>query len=716
MPININHFLDLSSSLLCIVGFDGYFKHLSPAWEQLLGYSLKILRSKPYLNFVHADDIESTRAEAERLIENQIETLAFENRYRCKNGTYIWLKWNVVVKKEHTLMYCVAHDITSLKKNQLDLKKSNYLLQERIKELNGLLTISSFLTNQEISVKNALRNVINRIPLSWQYSQLTCARIILHDNIFQTANFKETIWKLASNITIHNKKIGSIEIYYLEELPENDEGPFLKEERDLINGISKMIGEFCLRSDSALALRQSEEKYRVLAEHTGEGVIVIQENKLQYINKKFANMLEFNNVTSLMGKEISDFLPEIDRPSFFHIYSEIKKHRLKKKKYEGKMIAKSGRLFWIEAHFSFAEWLEKPCIIATIRDIDKFRQNELAIKKETDTLKKEYAKLKSKTKDRYRFDNIIGKSPVMQELYELITEASATDTPVVILGESGTGKEEVARTIHNNGERKNNGFVPVNCGAIPDTLFESEFFGYKKGAFTGAFMDKHGFFDLAHKGTLFMDEVGELNLSSQVKLLRTLENGEYTPIGDNTCRNSDARIISATNSDISNMVEKNKMREDFFYRIHVLPISLPPLRDRKEDIPLLADYFLEKFNRRGDNRKFSGKEIDWLCDYTWPGNIRELQNVVLRYVTSKKLDFFGEYAPRQEADFNDTDENIETMDFRTSIQKHERRLILRALEKNCWHKEKAASMLGLPRRTFFRKLKQLNLKVAQFEP
>jgi transcriptional regulator with PAS, ATPase and Fis domain len=281
---------------------------------------------------------------------------------------------------------------------------------------------------------------------------------------------------------------------------------------------------------------------------------------------------------------------------------------------------------------------------------------------------------------------------------------------VLIYGESGTGKELIAKTIHQMGDRHGNAFVPVNCGAVPKTLFESEFFGYKKGAFTGAHEDKHGFFDLAHRGTLFLDEVGELPLNKQVKLLRAIDGGGYTPVGDNKIRKADIRIVAATNSNLTDMVKKKLMREDFFFRIHVIIITVPPLKDHKEDIPLLVEHFLESYGNGKRRPTIPRKIMEAFYNYDWPGNVRELQNVLQRYITVKHLDFMGLPGLRKdEMDVSINEFEEEALDFRSHVQNFEKRIFMKALEKNQWNKAKAASMLGLPRRTFFRKLQNFGL-------
>jgi two-component system response regulator AtoC len=232
----------------------------------------------------------------------------------------------------------------------------------------------------------------------------------------------------------------------------------------------------------------------------------------------------------------------------------------------------------------------------------------------------------------YSFGNIVGKSPKIVQVFETIKKISDYKASVLIIGESGTGKEMVARCIHYNSPRGSEPFVAVNCGAIPETLLESELFGHEKGAFTDAKKEKRGSFELAHQGTLFLDEVGELSLSAQVKLLRALQQGEVKRLGSEHPLSVDVRIIAATIRDLSRAVAEGKFREDLFYRLNVLPLHLPPLRERKEDIPLLVDHFIHKYNEihRLSSEGITEEVLARLLEYSWPGNVRELENTIER--------------------------------------------------------------------------------------
>jgi DNA-binding NtrC family response regulator len=338
-------------------------------------------------------------------------------------------------------------------------------------------------------------------------------------------------------------------------------------------------------------------------------------------------------------------------------------------------------------------------------DITDRREAEEALREREVRLREENTRLRSSLKDSGQFGRIIGRSNVMQKIFETILKAAQADAGVIIYGESGTGKELVAQTIHELSDRSAGPFITVNCGAIPDTLIESEFFGYKKGAFTGAAMDKPGFLDLAHGGTLFLDEVGEIPLNLQVKLLRAIEGSGYIPIGGDKLVKSDFRIVAATHRNLREMVEHQKIRQDFYYRIHLIPILIPPLRQRKEDMFQLVDHFLKTL---GDGASLPETVMHDLLRYDWPGNVRELQHVIQRYVTLREIDL--PLPP-------DTEEPPDTVSCPSSIRKEsfasladalnesEKNHILQCLQSQKWKRGRVAEVLGIDRRTLFRKMK-----------
>jgi PAS domain S-box-containing protein len=347
-------------------------------------------------------------------------------------------------------------------------------------------------------------------------------------------------------------------------------------------------------------------------------------------------------------------------------------------------------------------------------DITDRKRREEKISEDADLLRNENIVLRSAMKERYRFENIVGKSRAMQKVYELVVRAAASNAHVIIYGESGTGKELVARAIHNLSSRSEKRFVPVNSGAISEHIIESEFFGYRKGAFTGAEKDKEGLLGTADGGTLFLDEIGDIGPNLQVKLLRAIEGGGYIPVGGNQVIKPDLRIVAATNKNLKRLVEKGLMREDFFYRVHIIPIRLPALRDRKEDIPLLVDYFLSAFGGDAQIPPVGGKMMEVFLRHDWPGNVRELQNVLHRYMTLGKIDFMGN-SPDPMADRSDQVSFVQDSPdpcgaLNEIVAEFEKETILKALAENRWQKARTAVALGIHRKTLFTKMKKFGIE------
>ncbi len=319
------------------------------------------------------------------------------------------------------------------------------------------------------------------------------------------------------------------------------------------------------------------------------------------------------------------------------------------------------------------------------------------------SLREENRQLRTSSSSLFGLGGLMGQSEAMRRMYERIIKAAETDTSVIIYGETGSGKDVTARAIHSLSGGKGP-YVPVNCGAIPEALMESEFFGHVRGAFTGASSSKEGYIAAANGGTLFLDEIGELPLHLQVKLLRTLENHMYTPVGSNTPRSSKFRLIAATNQDLGEMVRQKKMRADFYYRVHVLAITLPPLRERLEDIPLLTAAWKERRQIQLD----IPLNVRLIMErYSWPGNVRELYNFLDRYAA------FGEAALDSLGEAVDVETFLpgegEDMSLDAAVMRVEEKLILRALEACRWHRGEAAQRLGLSLRTFHRKMQKLGI-------
>jgi PAS domain S-box-containing protein len=462
-------------------------------------------------------------------------------------------------------------------------------------------------------------------------------------------------------------------------------------------------------------LKKSEEKYRAIVENAVEGIYQsTPSGKIISSNASMAKILGYNSTQDFM-KSIRDVAKDLyvssdERNNFINLMH--KKETVSG--YEVQFYKKDKSIIWVSLHARpiFNSKGELDLIEGMILDITKKRKQTEKLERSEALLREENFKLKKNIKDRYRFDNIIGKSPGMQNVYELILKASVSDANVIIYGESGTGKEIVAKAIHDFSKRKRESFVPVNCGAIPEKLMESEFFGYQKGAFTGAVSDKQGFFDMAEKGTLFLDELGEISQNLQVKLLRVIEGGGYTSVGGKKLKKPNVRIIAATNQNLKQYVAEGKMRKDFFYRIHIIPIHLPPLRERREDISLLIEHFLKEMSSEESIDTLTGKMMEALFNHSWPGNVRELQNVLQRYVTLGYFSLIDD--SEQRVILTQEKENIPQIEqgdnFSKIMDTFERQLLIKALKLNNWNREKTAVQLQLSIRTFYRKTQKYGLK------
>ena len=322
---------------------------------------------------------------------------------------------------------------------------------------------------------------------------------------------------------------------------------------------------------------------------------------------------------------------------------------------------------------------------------------------------------------RFAFEDIIGRSPAITRVLELVERVADSDSNILIMGESGTGKELIARALHYNSRRRQHQLVPVNCGAIPGELLESELFGHEKGAFTGAIQKRTGRFQMAHHGTLFLDEIGDMPLSLQVKLLRVLQDKVVEPVGGHSTEVVDVRLVAATNVDLEQQVQDKKFREDLYYRLNVIPIRIPALRERKSDIPLLVQHFLSKFNQQ-KNRQLKGispEAMEQLVAYSWPGNIRELENlmerlsVVVREGIIQLTDLPEKYLQENKKTLQVVShQNLigdHGVDFNSIVDEFENRLILEALQKTAWNRNQAAKLLRLNRTTLVEKIKKKGL-------
>ncbi|MCZ6785343.1 MAG: sigma-54 dependent transcriptional regulator [Proteobacteria bacterium] len=373
----------------------------------------------------------------------------------------------------------------------------------------------------------------------------------------------------------------------------------------------------------------------------------------------------------------------------------------------------------VEALRAGAFWyLEKPFEQESLQVVRRLVAQAI----EHGRLKSENRILQSQLRSRYKFESIVGKSGSLQQVLEIVEKVADTESTVLITGESGTGKELFARALHYNSRRAGRLLVTVNCGAIPEELLESELFGHVKGAFTNAIQSREGRFTVANGGTIFLDEIGDMSPNLQVKLLRVLQDRTFEPVGSSKTLKVDVRIIAATNQDLPRLIEEKRFREDLYYRLNVIPIEVPPLRERPEDIPLLVHHFLDVANQERGTRieTVSDEAMQTLVEYSWPGNVRELENLIERLVVLRpEGEITSDSLPSQFHEKHDPQGRTPRvpstgLSFNEVVDNLESDLIMQALEQTHWNKNQAAQLLGLNRTTLLEKIKKKGLEKPAF--
>jgi len=473
------------------------------------------------------------------------------------------------------------------------------------------------------------------------------------------------------------------------------------------------------RKKAEQALRDSEKKYKLLFEKsTILNCITDMNGTITEINRKFLEILGYSK-NEVIGRNIMDFVVAEQKEKAAEILAKDFKGE-KSPETDIDMLAKDGSNRTILCSRGPALLYESDApadfLLITVIDITDRKHAEEALKmalSEVEKLKKQLEEenlyLQNEIKLTHNFEEIIGKSEALKNILGKVEQVAATDSTVLILGETGTGKELIARAVHNISGRNDHPLVKVNCAALPANIIESELFGHEKGAFTGAYARKIGRFELANRGTIFLDEIGDLALDLQVKLLRVLQDGEFERLGNPITIKVDIRIIAATNRDLEKAIENSTFREDLYYRLNVFPIKVPSLRERKEDIPFLVNHFIKKFCKK-IGRKIEiipQKVMDGLLTYDWPGNIRELENIIERAVIvcqGKRLEA-GDWLPQK--CMPAVASNI------TILEEVERAHILKVLESTRWQvsgEKGAAKILGLNQNTLVSKMKKLGIR------
>jgi len=483
---------------------------------------------------------------------------------------------------------------------------------------------------------------------------------------------------------------------------------FYREEGNL-SQVTACVRDISERKRAEEKLTKSEEKYRSLVDNSIVGVFTTTiDGRFTFVNDAMVQMFDFDSTEQMIAHGSLERWNDLkDRE---RLLAELQKHG-RVTNFEAETITHADR----RIHVLFSAKQIDDHISGMMMDISDRKQAEIELKEAYTEIEQlqiqlqaESAYLQEEIKLEHNFENIIGQSEALKYVLHRVEMVAPKDSAVILLGETGTGKELIARALHQLSSRNTRPLVKVNCAALPGELIESELFGREKGAFTGATTTQIGRFELADKSTLFLDEIGELPLELQAKLLRILESGEFERLGSSRTLHSDARIITATNRDLEAEVRKKRFREDLWYRLKVFPITVPPLRDRIEDIPLLVNNFIQLFSRkmgiRTESLKIPKRSMKALQSYSWPGNVRELKHAIesaLISLEGNKLQF----------DFPST-ADVTTSKLK-SFEEMEREYILEVLKAKSWKiggNDSASSILGLPPSTLRSRMKKLDLK------
>jgi PAS domain S-box-containing protein len=578
--------------------------------------------------------------------------------------------------------------IAGRKKAEQRLVEQTKELTKRVKEMDCLLQISEIVGDHDASLDTIIQGIVELLPKAWQYPGIASARATVEGQEFSTDNFRTSQWFQKAIIKAHDKRIGSVEVYYSEEQPERDEGPFLKEERGLLNAAAESLERIVERKRVERALRESEERFRAIFEGAKEAVF-LKDRDLRYtqVNPAFCNLLGVQpreilgqRATDIYGEDAGNHIQERDSRALAGERIEMEQTR-----------PVQGTLMTF--HDTIVPLLDSKNEIVGICGIsrDITARTKLATRTQAST--------------------VSSPSPAMQATLDTARIAAGTDSMVLLQGESGSGKDHLARWIHDHSRRASGPFFAVNCAAIAKELAESELFGHERGAFTGAMGRKKGMFELAEGGTILLNEIGELEPSLQSKLLAFLDTQSFLRVGGVKHVQIDARLIAATHRNLESEVAEGRFLEPLFYRLSVFPVHVPPLRERTEDIPGLVEAIMSRLAEEMHLTEMPfirPRHIEALCQYPWPGNVRELCNVLER---SLMLWTGGEFEPAipvshvADQDWSLTVQYVPGKTVRDVTNEVKTFMCAAAMEACGGNKKDAAKLLGISRDAFYRYIK-----------
>jgi len=685
---------------------DGKFLRLNQKFCDIVGYSQEEMLALTFQDITHSDDLDVDLEYVRQVLAREIENYSMDKRYCRKDGSIVWVSLTVslVFDKVGNPKYFVSvvKDITARKQAEEALRESRNFLEHLICAVPDAI-FSVKIPERTINWANDSFDVMGYEPEKY-IGQTT-------EKYYANPESYDAVGKLQREAIRKGNDMIRTEVMVLRKggrvIPAEFTATFYREGGKL-SQITAFVRDISERKLAEEKLVKSEAKYRSLVDNSVVGVFEsTTDGRFTFANDAMVQMFDFDSPEQMIAHgslELWDDIADRER-----MLAELQKHG-RVSNFEAEAVTRTGR----HIHVLFSAKQIDNRISGMVMDISDRKQAEIELKQaytEIEHLKiqlqAESAYLQEEIKLEHNFENIIGQSEALKYVLHRVEMVASKDSTVILQGETGTGKELIARAIHQLSSRNKRPLVKVNCAALPSELIESELFGREKGAFTGATTAQIGRFELASKSTLFLDEIGELPLELQAKLLRILESGEFERLGSSRTLHSDARFITATNRDLEAEVRQKRFREDLWYRLKVFPITVPPLRDRIEDIPLLVNNFIQLFSRKMgisvESLKIPRRSMQALQAYSWPGNVRELKHAIesaLISLEGNKLHF----------DLPDN-ANVATNKLK-SFEKMEREYILEVLKAKNWKiggKDSASSILGLPPSTLRSRIKKLGL-------